>query len=218
MNSNSTNNSSFISALATLTGPYRKQLTFGLTAAALASAFDVLGPMLLRSGVNALQEARPIGWLYGFAGMIIIVAFISGVFRYLMRRVVIGTSRWVEGDLRENYFSHLLSLAPLFFDKSLTGDLMARSTDDMERVRMVLGPALQFSVSTSLTLIFSAMMMFYLDSGLALLVMVLAPIIGGWILDLFGFSALFAVALVFSFSGLILLRLGVRDPRVHRPT
>jgi MFS family permease len=45
----------------------------------------------------------------------------------------------------------------------------------------------------------------------------LGPIIGGWVLDSFGFSTLFAVALVFSFAGLILLRMGVRDPRVHRP-
>jgi len=180
------NDTSFIGTLAAFTRPYRKRLAFGLTAAALASAFDVLGPMLLRSGVNALQASRPVGWLYGFAGSIIIVAFIGGVFRYLMRRVVIGASRWVESDLRENYFSHLLSLAPKFFDRSLTGDLMARSTDDLERVRMVLGPALQFSVATSLTLIFSAAMMFYLDPKLALLVMILAPVIGGVVISLTG--------------------------------
>jgi len=171
-------NREFLKDLYAAAKPYRKRIIFGLIAAALASALDAYGPMLLRSGVNALQEARPVGWLYGIAGLIVLVAFVAGVFRFLMRYIVIGASRFIESDIRENYFSHLLSLAPAFFDRNRTGDLMARSTDDIERIRMVFGPALQFSVATTLTIVFSAAMMFYLDVTLAALVLLLAPLIG----------------------------------------
>ncbi|NQT33664.1 ABC transporter ATP-binding protein [bacterium] len=175
-------NSSFHHKLLSALKPYRGKLVIGLSAAALTSALEVVGPMLLRAGVNALQDAKPVGWLYAFSGLIILTSFISGIFRFLMRYLVIGISRWVESDIRENFFGHLLGLSPSFFDRNLTGDLMARATDDIERVRMVLGPATQMSVATLLTLIFSAVMMFYLDSTLAMLVLLLAPLIGGVVL------------------------------------
>lgn len=107
-----------------------------------------------------------------------ITAGISGFFRFVMRDRVIGASRHVESDLRQGFFQHLISLAPSFFDRRHTGDLMARATEDIERVRMVLGPALLYSVNTVLIIGFSAVMMFALDKTLALLVLALAPVIG----------------------------------------
>jgi len=182
LNTDKRGNSSFLRELVSALKPYRTRLILGLSAAAMATVFDVVSPMLLRSGVNALQESRPVGWLYSFAGLIVMAAFIGGVFRFYMRNTVIGISRWAESDIRETFFGHILSLAPAFFDRNLTGDLMARATEDVERVRMVLGPALQFSVTIVLTLILSAAMMFYLDPYLAALVMLLAPVIGGMVL------------------------------------
>ena len=179
---NEKRNSGFHHKLLSALKPYRGKLVIGLSAAALTSALEVVGPMLLRAGVNALQDAKPVGWLYAFSGLIILTSFVSGIFRFLMRYLVIGISRWVESDIRESFFGHLLGLSPSFFDRNLTGDLMARTTDDIERVRMVLGPAAQMSVATLLTLIFSAVMMFYLDSTLAMLVLLLAPLIGGVVL------------------------------------
>ncbi|MDP8238547.1 MAG: ABC transporter ATP-binding protein [Candidatus Hatepunaea meridiana] len=180
---NNENNSGFVWALFEAMRSYRKQLVIGLSAAVVASGVEVMSPMLLRSGINALQDARPVGWLYCFSGLIILVAIISGFFRYVMRLNVIGTSRLIESDIRKNFFSHILSLAPSFFDHNLTGDLMARATDDLDRVRMVIGPAVMMSVSTLLTLIFSAVMMFYLDVKLALMVLLLAPIVSGVVLS-----------------------------------
>jgi len=178
----STNNSTYLQNLIAGLKPYRKQLTLGFIAAVLMNAFGVMSPMLLRSGVNALQEGAAVGWLYTFSGLIVLTAIIGGVFRYQMRWIIISTSRWAECDLREKYFGHLLELASSFFDRNLTGDLMARATDDIERIRMVYGPALMMIMATSLTLILSAIMMFILDVRLALLVMLMVPLIGGVVL------------------------------------
>ena len=186
MSASHTSNKTYLSTLISRLKPYRTRLILGLSAAALAAAFEILSPMLLRSGVNALQENKPVGWLYSFSGLIIMAAIIGGFFRYEMRSIVIGVSRFIESDIREGFFSHLLSLAPSFFDRNLTGDLMARSTDDIDRVRMVMGPALLYSVSTLLTLIFSAIMMFILDARLAFLVLLLAPVIATVVLAVAG--------------------------------
>lgn len=144
----------------------------------LASAFEVTGPILLKLGIDSLKEAQPLALLYLFSGLILLAAGITGVFRFFMRDLIIGVSRFVEADLRDNYFKHILRLPPTFFDLNQTGDLMARSTEDVERVRMVVGPALLYSISTMLTLIFSAVMMIALDLVMASWVLALAPFVG----------------------------------------
>ena len=176
------NGNGYIATLLALLAPYRKAVTFGLVAAMISASFDAIGPMVMKWGVDNLKAGQPLGWLYAFSGGLIVVAALSGLFRYWMRNIVIGTSRKVDYDLKQSFFAHLMALAPSFFDKNHTGDLMARATDDIERMRMVVGPALQMSVATLLVMIVSAVMMFSLDPLLATIVFFLAPIIGGAVL------------------------------------
>ncbi len=168
----------YLESLFTASKPYRKRLIIGLIAVAVTAALDVAAPMLLKAGVDSLKSSGSVNWLYIYSGLIVLAAGIGGYFRFVMRDRVIGASRYVESDLREGYLQHLLSLSPSFFDHRHTGDLMARATEDIERVRMVLGPALLYSLNTVLIIGFSAAMMFALDTTLALLVLGLAPIIG----------------------------------------
>ena len=152
----------------------------------VSAALDVVGPMLLKAGVDNLRNINSsVGFLYIFSGLIVLASGIGGFFRFLMRDKVIGMSRFVEADIRYGFFRHLSNLAPRFFDRSHTGDLMTRTTEDVERTRMVLGPALLYSVNTVLIIGFSAIMMFALDTVLATWVLLLAPLVGG---------AVFAVA------------------------
>jgi len=148
----------------------------------MASLTEAMSPMLLKWGIDALQAGRPDAWLYLLSGAIVLVAAIGGLFRFWMRDVIVGTSRWIECDLRESFFTHLLKLPPIFFDRNHTGDLMARATDDVERVRMVLGPALLYAVNTNLTILFSGVMMFWVDFRLALILLILAPVVGATML------------------------------------
>ena len=171
------NNKQFAAKLLSMLKPYRKRYTLGLIAAGLAAAFDTLSPLFLREGVNSLQENRPVGWLWALAGAIIFTAAIGGVFRYFMREGVIVGSRLFEYDSRARLFGHILGLSPTFFDDNHTGDLMARATEDIERQRMVVGPAILHGVNTFLIVIFSGIMMFVIDHVLTLGVLGLAPIV-----------------------------------------
>ena len=158
--------------------PYRTGLLLGLAATVVAAALDVASPMLLKFGIDGLRDNQGTSWIIIFAGLILLAAGISGIFRYYMRIKVIGISRNVECDIRDDFLKHLLGLSPTFFDNNHTGDLMTRATEDVERVRMTVGPALMYSVSTILIITFSTIMMLFLDPVLTGWVLLLAPLIG----------------------------------------
>ena len=76
------------------------------------------------------------------------VAAIKGIFQYLTRWIVIGISREIEFDLRNDLFRHLESLSYSYYQRTRTGDIMARATNDLNAVRMLLGPAIMYSANT----------------------------------------------------------------------
>jgi ATP-binding cassette subfamily B protein len=170
--------SDYLNDLIRIVKPYKTSLIIGLASTIFASALDVASPMLLKFGIDGLQDHNNLGWLMTIAGLILLAAGVSGIFRYFMRMRVIGISRSVESDIRDGFFKHLIGLSPTFFDNNHTGDLMTRATEDVERVRMLVGPALMYSVSTILIISFSGIMMFYLDPVLSGWVLLLAPMIG----------------------------------------
>lgn len=169
----------YLKNLAEAARPYHKRLLVGMIATVFASIAESASPMLLKYGIDSIQAGKPDSWLWGLSGLIILVSAVGGIFRFQMRNVIIGVSRWIEADVREKFFKHLLNLPPKFFDRNHTGDLMARATDDVERIRMVVGPGLLYTVNTQLTLFFSAIMMFYVDFKLAAMLLLLTPLVGG---------------------------------------
>lgn len=85
--------------------------------------------------------------LISFAGTVLLYAIIMGVFMYFMRQTIIYNSRLIEYDLRKDIYDHYQSLDMSFFKKNKTGDLMARITEDVSKVRMYLGPALLYGIN-----------------------------------------------------------------------
>lgn len=165
-----------------LANPYRFNIFLGILTVVLTSGSEALGPYLLKKGVDFLQAGKSFSWITLVSGAIIIVSAVGGFFRFLMRKILIGISRWIEFDLREHLFTHLLRLSPSFYDHHYTGDLMARATDDIERVRMVAGPAFLYVLNTQLTALFSLVMMFAISPSLAFMLLLLAPLVGGGVL------------------------------------
>ncbi len=157
--------------------PYRRQLFWGLIFVLLANGFKVAGPWVLRYAVNGLETEISYTALWISAGMILGVAILSGIFRFLMRKYVISLSRYIEYDLRQDLFKHLLNLEPAFYDRSRVGDLMARLTSDVERVRMVIGPALMYSVNTLFGLVFGLTLMMIISPLLTVFVAVIVPLV-----------------------------------------
>ncbi len=159
--------------------PYRALVIAGLLFVVITNIFKVVGPWIMRNAVNGLETGITASGLWRDAGLIMGTAVVSGIFRYLMRKTVIGVSRHIEYDLRQNLFRHFLTLDTSYYDRSRIGDLLTRSTSDIEQVRMVIGPALMYTVNTFFSLAFSFVLMTMISPLLTLLVAVVVPVIAG---------------------------------------
>lgn len=98
------------------------------------------------------------------------------IFRFLMRWLIIGVSRHVEGDLRQKIFEHVLILPRSYYDRVSSGDILSRMTNDILRVRMILGPALMQIGNTIVSLIFALSFMLVIDIRLTLLSLIPLPL------------------------------------------
>jgi ATP-binding cassette subfamily B protein len=94
-----------------------------------------------------------------------------------MRVIIIGISRDIEYDLRNDLFRHLVSLSPDYYHRTRTGDIMARATNDLNAVRMMLGPGVMYWVETSLTFVLAIAVMVSRDWHLALLSILPTPFV-----------------------------------------
>ncbi len=95
----------------------------------------------MRLGINAAKIEH-------YVLLLVAIATVSGVFLYLMRQILIGASREIEFDIRNDLFQRLEAQQPSFFQRHRTGDIMARSTNDLNAVRQLLGPAIMYSANT----------------------------------------------------------------------
>ena len=137
--------------------PYLKHHRRGLVWGALCVLFNngiwILFPQVLRRAVNDLHSGVTRQKLLTYSLLIIAIALIKGIFQFLTRWVVIGISRDIEFDLRNDLFAHLERLSHSYYQRNRTGDIMARATNDLNAVRMLLGPAIMYSANT---LVFTA--------------------------------------------------------------
>lgn len=139
--------------------PYRGAYLLGLTAVVGANGFRTLVPRFLQHGIDAIATGAPRAELYRALLFLIGVALLGGACRYLMRQLLNSASRRVETDLRDALFAHLERQSATFFDRHTSGDLIARATNDLQNVRMVVGPALMYLVDTvALTILVIPMM------------------------------------------------------------
>ena len=92
--------------------------------------------------------------MFEFAALLVVLSIVKGIFQYWMRVILIGISRDVEFDLRNDLFSHLVTLSSDFYAKYRTGDIMARATNDLNAVRMMLGPGIMYWTDTMFTAAF----------------------------------------------------------------
>src|SRR5579863_5171864 len=132
--------------------PYLKRYRWGFVAGVFCILFSngawVLLPQVIRHAVDDLNTGVTSQKLLHFAWQLLEVAAVRGVFLFLTRWVVIGISRDIEFDLRNDLFAHLETLAYSYYQRVRTGDIMARMTNDLNAVRMLLGPAIMYSANT----------------------------------------------------------------------
>lgn len=128
---------------------YWRGFAWGSVCVLLLNGIWVLFPQVIEQAVDYLNKGgRDTVRLTGFAGLLVGIAVSKGVFQFLTRWIVIGISREIEFDLRNDLFAHLESLSYSYYQRTRTGDLMARATNDLNAVRTLLGPAIMYSANT----------------------------------------------------------------------
>jgi len=156
---------------------YRWYLVVGLGMILANRILMLITPMILRQAIDRLKEGIPIATIWVYAGALVGITMVAGVFLFMTRRTVIWASRKMEFDIRGDIFKHLLSLSQSYFDKSPTGEILSRASTDVEAVRMLLGPGIMYSTSTIMVSAGAIPFMFYLDWHLALYTLVPLPIL-----------------------------------------
>jgi ATP-binding cassette subfamily B protein len=144
---------------------HRKLLLLGTVFVFISNYFRVLQPQAIREALDLvvdnlqlyrLYKGTPLqadffamlgGQLLYFGLLVLVLAFVMGLFMYYMRQTIIRMSRLIEYDMRQEIYGHYQELDLAFYKRNNTGDLMARITEDVNKVRMYLGPAVLYGVN-----------------------------------------------------------------------
>lgn len=127
---------------------YWKNLAWGGVAVVLYNVVKVLLPLVIGHAVDDMQHGLTEAKVMHHAARLLLVAVLSAVFLYITRQVIIGASREIEFDLRNDLFANLERQPLSFYHTHRTGDIMARTTNDLNAVRQLLGPAIMYSANT----------------------------------------------------------------------
>src|SRR5438552_10266474 len=138
---------------------YRVQFFWGGLVLLLNNAIWVFFPQVIGRAINDLNRGVTQHKIVTYSLALVAIALTKGVFQFLMRWILIGISREIEFDLRNDLFRHLESLSYPYYQRTRTGDIMARATNDLNAVRMLLGPAIMYSANS---IVFTAVALFYM--------------------------------------------------------
>jgi ATP-binding cassette subfamily B protein len=156
---------------------YKLQLTLGIACIFASVVTGLFIPLIVGQAVD--ENWTQVSWtsLTIAAGKVLGASFISGIFLFLQRRILIGMSRNVEYDLREEFYGHLVNQPLSFFHEHRIGDLMARATNDLSAVRQLAGPMIMYTLQTLFVVALVLPLMFILNWWLTLLLFLTMPLV-----------------------------------------
>lgn len=157
--------------------PYKLSLTIGIACILASVLFNLYIPLIVGKAVDA--NWRQISWwlLTLSAAKVLGASILSGIFLFLQRRILIGMSRKVEYDMRQDFYAHLVDQPQSFFQEHRIGDLMARATNDLAAVRQLAGPMIMYSLQTVFVVVIVMPLMFMINWHLTLLLLVTMPLV-----------------------------------------
>jgi ATP-binding cassette subfamily B multidrug efflux pump len=129
---------------------YTRDFVWGGVSVVISNAIWILFPQVIRIAIDDLNHGVTRQKILLYAGLLVLISASKGVFLFLTRWIIIGISRDIELDLRNDLFRHLELQPAAYFQQHRTGDIMARMTNDLNAVRMLLGPAIMYSANTVL--------------------------------------------------------------------
>jgi len=169
----------------------------GLLCTMASAAFQISVPSVVRQTIDSIPRfvqvfdvftgtvAQPViyGYLFStlllFAGGIVALSVISGGFMFMMRQTMVVASRHIEFDLRNALYDHLQTLSTRFYQEYSTGDVITRATDDIEKVRRYVGPAIMYVTRSLVMVMTAASVMFIISPKLTLYALIPMPLLAG---------------------------------------
>ncbi|MFZ1027674.1 MAG: ABC transporter ATP-binding protein [Limnoraphis robusta] len=162
--------------LASYIRPHWKQSLLGIFTLLLVNGLGVYIPLLIRNGINDLENAIDISNIIGLVFLIFGLASLMWVIRMVSRILIFGVGRQVEYDLKQNIFEHLLTLEPAYFSNSRIGDLINRATSDVDNIRRLLGFAILSLANTLFAYALTLPVMLLINVRLTLLSISVYPV------------------------------------------
>jgi ATP-binding cassette, subfamily B, multidrug efflux pump len=156
---------------------YKKQFIVGLGCVVVTTAIQLLSPWVLKYAIDDLAGGVTRRKLAIYAVTLVGIACVGALFRYFMRQILIGASRDIEFDVRSAFFARLQQMPLRFYQERRTGDLMSRATNDLNAVRMMIGPAVMYSANTILVFIVAIVLMLSIDVRLTLMALLPMPLV-----------------------------------------
>ena len=156
---------------------YRRSFLVGLFCVVATAAFQLLGPWVLKYAIDDLKVGVTRPKLLLYAGLLIGLSLVRGTFLFLARRIIISASRDIEYDIRNDFFAKLEQQPLGYYQHRRTGDLMSRATNDLNAVRMMIGPAIMYSAQTVLVFAVAIVLMMTIDLRLTLIALIPLPFV-----------------------------------------
>ena len=156
---------------------YRRKFILGLSCVLVTRGVTLAGPMVLGYAIDDLTRSVTGAKLAGYGALLLAIGAVGGIFLFLQRRILIGASRDIEYDMRNDFYAHLETLPLGYFQSHRTGDLMSRATNDLNAVRMMIGPSIMYSANTLLTFVVALTLMLSIDPWLTLWSLVPLPFV-----------------------------------------
>ena len=156
----------------------RAKIMIGLSSLIIVDLLQLFIPRIIKRVVDDLTAFTLEGWqLFSYALIMIGIAILIGLFRYIWRRCLLGTARRIEEGLRNRLFAHLQRLSAAYFDTVKTGDLMAHATNDIQQIRMATGMGM-VALNDAIVLGLAAIgFMVYINATLTAFVLIPMPLI-----------------------------------------
>jgi ATP-binding cassette, subfamily B, multidrug efflux pump len=164
---------------------YRVHFFWGGLALLLNNAIWIVFPQVIGRAINDLYRGVTRHKIVSYSLALVVIALSKGVFQYLMRWILIGISREIEFDFRNDLFRHLESLSYSYYQRTRVGDIMARATNDLNAVRMLLGPGIMYTANT---IVFTVLALFFMTKiSLRLTMITFLPLpLGSILIQYFG--------------------------------
>ncbi|HYX29565.1 MAG TPA: ABC transporter ATP-binding protein [Pyrinomonadaceae bacterium] len=157
--------------------PYKISLIIGIACIMAGVVFNVTIPLVVGSTIDTHLAELTRAKLAIASAKVLGASLASGVFLFLQRRILIGMSRHIEYDLRNDFYAALVNQPQSFFHQHRTGDLMARATNDLSAVRQLVGPMIMYGLQTVFVIVVILPILFFINWKLTLLLFVTMPLV-----------------------------------------